>query len=390
MGDDLYPRFSPDGARIAFFRGTQSHRDAWVLDVAEPARARSTGSPRGLAYGAAWLSPAGPLLIAADWFGQRSLNLLDPARGTATAVGARGARFPDVSRNGDIVFENAVYAANLFLVDPAAPDAKPRVQWPATRYTNQPEYSPDGSRVVFASNRDGSQALFVGTVDGAATRLALSPDFIYMRPHWSHDGRTIYAIRASRREDGTRLQQAIRVAVDTGAVEVLSALGNDVFDVREANAGRALIVGETAGNAARVLRKSAPDTPAERLPLPLVGNYQVAGNRIAFTQPELTGLTLCDLGTLKCEPVAVPVSEANRFDWLLTHDAVWYRTAAAPDELVRYDLSRRAIGWRSAFAPTAFGLAFAVRPDGRALLVAREEPPAIDLMLAPRAATRVR
>ena len=385
MGDDLYPRFSPDGARIVFFRGTQSHRDAWLLDVADPARARTTGSPRGLVYGAAWLWPAGPLLVAADWFGQRSLNLLDPARGTATTVGARGARFPDVSRNGDIVFENAVYAANLFLVDPAAPDAKPRPQWPATRYTNQPEYSPDGSRVVFTSNRDGSQALFVGTVDGAAARLALSSDYIYMRPHWSHDGRAVYAIRASRREDGTRVQQAIRIAVDTGAVDVLSALGDDVFDVREADAGRALIVGETAGNAARVLRRAAPDAPTERLPLPLVGNYQVAGNRIAFTQPELTGLTLCDLGTLKCEPVAVPVGDANRFDWLLTDDAVWYRAAATPDELVRFDLARREIGWRSAFAPTAFGLAFAVRPDGRALLVAREEPPAIDLMLAPRA-----
>ena len=237
---------------------------------------------------------------------------------------------------------------------------------------------------MFGSNRDGSQALFVGTLDGAAARLALSADFIYMRPHWSHDGRAIHAIRASRREDGTRVQQAIRIAVASGAVDVLSALGDDVFDVREADGGRALIVGEVAGNAARLLRKAAPGAPAERLPLPLVGNYQIAGNRIAFTQPELTGLTLCDLGTLKCEPVVVPVGEANRFDWLLTDDAVWYRTAAPPYELVRFDLARRAIDWRNAFAPTAFGLAFAVRPDGRALLVAREEPPAIDLMYAPR------
>ena len=104
----------------------------------------------------------------------------------------------------------------------------------------------------------------------------------------------------------------------------------------------------------------------------------------AFTQPELIGLTLCDLGTLKCEPVVVPVGESNRFDWLLTDDAIWYRTATTPYELVRFDLARRAIDWRSAFAPTAFGLAFAVRPDGRALLVAREEPPTIDLMYAPR------
>jgi hypothetical protein len=88
------------------------------------------------------------------------------------------------------------------------------------------------------------------------------------------------------------VQQAVRIAVDTAAVRVPSVLGNDVFDFREADAGRT------------------------RAPRP------------------------------RC----------------------------------------RAIGCRSAFAPTAFGLAFAVRPDGRALLVGREKPPAIDLVLTPRVA----
>ena len=59
------------------------------------------------------------LLVAADWFGQRSLNLFDPRDASAATVGARGARFPDADRGGSIVYENAVYSANLFLVDPA-------------------------------------------------------------------------------------------------------------------------------------------------------------------------------------------------------------------------------------------------------------------------------
>ena len=225
--------------------------------------------------------PRGPLLVAADWFGQRALNLLDPDRGTATTVGARGARFPDVDRAGNIVFENAVYSANLFLVDPAAPDAKPRELWPSTRYTNQPEFSPDGTRVVFVSNRDGSQALFVGTPDGAATRLALSDDFIYMRPHWSHDGaRDLRGAREPPRGRRRACSRPSASRVDSGAVEVLSALGDDVFDVREADGGRALIVGEIAGNAARLLRKTAPAR---------AGRAAAAAARRANTRSPATG-----------------------------------------------------------------------------------------------------
>jgi hypothetical protein len=325
--------------------------------------------------------------VAADWFGQRSLNLFDPgdAGAPGVSVGARGARFPDADRHGNIVFENAVYSANLFLVDPARPEAPPRELWPSTRYTNQPQFSPGGNEVLFISNRDGVATLFVAAVDGEAARVPLSADFVYLRPHWSQDGRAICAIRANRRADGTAVQQAIRIAWPGGSVEVLEALGDRVFDVRETAAGGPWIVGEQSASAVRLLRVDPRDPAAgERLPLPLVSEYQVAGGRLAYMQPQLTGLTLCTLPELRCAPLDVPIGEANRFDWLLTADALWYRAGTTPDELVRYDLARRSVTWRGRFAPTAFGLSFAVRPDGGALLVAREGPLAIDLMLAPR------
>jgi hypothetical protein len=84
-------------------------------------------------------------------------------------------------------------------------------------------------------------------------------------------------VRASRREDGMRVQQGIRVDVDAGTAQVLTALGDDVFDVRDSDDGRALIVGEVVDNAARLLRTTAVGAPLERLPPSLVANYQVAG-----------------------------------------------------------------------------------------------------------------
>ncbi len=92
-GDDVHPRFSPDGRQLAFFRGTASHRQLWVMPVNDPAAARLAAQPRGLSYGAAWLDER-RLLVAADWLGFRALDLVDLATSDVQLLGARGARFP--------------------------------------------------------------------------------------------------------------------------------------------------------------------------------------------------------------------------------------------------------------------------------------------------------
>lgn len=141
-GDDLHPRFSPDGQRIAFFRGTASHRRAWIVKADDPASAKPASALEGLTYGSAWLGPDGPLLVAADWLGFRALTLLDLGTGRARLLGARGARFPDVSPGGDVVYENAVFQANLWLADAKDESAAPQALWPSTRYTSQPSSHP--------------------------------------------------------------------------------------------------------------------------------------------------------------------------------------------------------------------------------------------------------
>ncbi|MDQ3025926.1 MAG: hypothetical protein M3R58_05425 [Pseudomonadota bacterium] len=105
MGDDLYPRFSPDARRIAFFRGGESRRQPWIVARDAGSGARAVAKIGGPGYGLAWLGREGPLLAAADWFGLRALNVVDVASGEARLAGARGARFPDVGPQGEIVYE---------------------------------------------------------------------------------------------------------------------------------------------------------------------------------------------------------------------------------------------------------------------------------------------
>jgi Tol biopolymer transport system component/DNA-binding winged helix-turn-helix (wHTH) protein len=386
MGDDLLPRFSPDGTRIAFFRGNESHRQPWIVGRDDKASARVAGSVEGLSYGVAWLGNDGPLLAAADWLGFRALNVLDLATGRARIVGARGARFPDVSAAGDVVYENAIYAANLWRVETARGAEGARALWRSTRYTSQPEFSPDGKLVAFSSNREGTDAIYVAAPDGEPRKVLWSETYRYLRPQWSADSRAVYAVRTAAGRDSAPVQHAVRVAVDGGAEEVLRALGNSVNAVLETRDGRWLYVGEIAGNAMRMLRAPLQRPEAlERLPLPLVTQVGINATHLVFSQPQLTALTACRLATLACEPLGVDVAEADVFHWSLGDRSLFLRRReGAGATLARYDLAARRFAADIGFAPSGAGTSIAASPDESVLLVAREEGPAIDLMVARR------
>ena len=378
-GEDAFPRFSPDGRRIAFFRGNESHRQPWVVDLASRG-ARRLGQIDGLSYGMAWLGPKGPLIAAADWFGFRALNVIDTESGEARLLGARGARFPDVGPGGAIAWEHAQYTSNLWLL---APGAEPRELWPTTRYTSQPEFSPDGRSVTFASNRDGTDAIYVAPLDGAPRRIAFGDAYRYMRPHWSADGRSVHAVRVTLGPAGRAIQEAVRISTDGAGAEVL-ALQGIVGDVRESADGRWLVWSLHSAHALQLWRAPRDDHSAsERLALPPVTHYHVNADWLVFAQPQIKRLTACRLDTLACSPMEVQLGDGDLYQWSLGSRSLFVRTLAAGRAVVaRYDLATgRQVGTVDA-APAATGTSLAVDPDERLLIVAREAGPTVDLMLA--------
>jgi Tol biopolymer transport system component len=120
-GDDLHPRFSADGRTVAFFRGPEGLRQPWIVPLDERSKARSAGRECGRCYGLAWLGRE--LLVAADWYGQPGLRVVDSQDGKSRSVGGDGARFPDVSARGDVVYErarSAIAASGSPHIQPAA------------------------------------------------------------------------------------------------------------------------------------------------------------------------------------------------------------------------------------------------------------------------------
>lgn len=376
-GHDMTPRFDATGQRVAFVRGTDSHREVWVMNTNNPKTARRVGPAEGQVFGVVWLD-RDRLLVASDWHGTRALNLVDIKSGQSTPLGGRGARYPDVAQNGLMVYESAVYRADLWESSTAAPGQEAELRWPSTRYTNQAEYSPDGSRVAFVSNRDQHEHIYVASRGEEPRRVTWSRHGRYIRPHWSGDGQRLYATRI---DGGAGAQQYRAVVIDTAttAETVLSDLGSSVADVREWDHTGALLVAEHERHAFRlsVVDKAGART---RLPLPLVSHFDRRSNRLAYALPQLSGLTICSLPTLHCTQQAIAIDDRNRFDWALGDDAVWFREAGAQGRLIRHPLDGSEA---KAFdhGPTAAGVNIAIDPSGRQLLLARETAPAIDIHL---------
>lgn len=376
MGEDGMPRFSPDGRRVAFFRGNDSHRRLWIAELDGSRSLRQVSRADGLSYGIAWMGASGPLLVAADWAGFRALNVLDAQTGDFRMVGARGARFPDVGPRGEVVWENAVYSANLWRV---APGAEPQPLWKSTRYTSQAEFSPDGAHIAFSSNRDGTDAIYVAGMGGSPRRIAFGEAHRYLRPHWAADGKAVYAVRS--REGGN--QEAVRIPVNGGAGEVLPLAGT-VNDVRESTDGRWLYWGAIAGNAMQLWRAPRDDpAKAERLGLPPMSQYQLNAGYVVFAQPQLSRLTSCRLDTLACSPLPVELAEDGLYHWALGPRSLYLRVRDGGRVVVaRHDLASGARMETIDVVPSGAGTSIAVSPDESTLVIAREEGPAVDLMIA--------
>lgn len=73
-------------------------------------------------------------------------------------------------------------------------------------FNSQPRFSPDGSRIAFISDRDGSDNVWTMSVDGTdARRLTQDPRSYHFSPDWTPDGRYIVVSRKASVDDPPEL-----------------------------------------------------------------------------------------------------------------------------------------------------------------------------------------
>ena len=221
-GFDTHPAFSPDGRHLAFARFSSG----WVGDIHVLAldddgtpsgeERRLTNDQRDI-QGLDWTADGRSVVFSSNRLGGQRLWSVPVSGGEPELFGVagEGASLPSVSRQGNrLAYVRTALDSNIWrTVGPLAREREPGRRErliASTREDYSPHYSADGKRIVFDSNRSGTEEVWVCDSDGTnpvqLTSFGGPPVGV---PRWSPDGEwiafdsrkegdaNIYVIRAS-------------------------------------------------------------------------------------------------------------------------------------------------------------------------------------------------
>lgn len=199
---DTIVAFSPDGERVGFLRrrdGTAS--DIYTVPVSggEPARVTTDNvAIRGLD----WTGDGDSLVFSSErGGGNLTLWRIPSSGGTPEPVAGTGENVTELSispQGNRLVYARLSTDTNLWRVEvpgrvAGRPLASPTKLVASNRAEGDPQYSPNGQRIAFFSDRSGTFEIWVCDSEGqnAVQLTTFGGSVITGSPRWSPDGRTI-------------------------------------------------------------------------------------------------------------------------------------------------------------------------------------------------------
>ncbi len=209
---DRFPAFSPDGQSLAFIRfRSLGVGDIYVLPVAggHPPRGeprRLTFDERGI-WGLDWTPDGRSIVFSTNRAGDRSLWRISATASSSSGVperlpaGGENAYSPSVSRQGHrLAYEHYGSDLNIWRIEVPSSTRRsstgkvspPTKLIASTRNDRNPQFSPDGKKIVFVSLGSGSDEIWMcdseGTNHVQLTSFGGPP---VRSPRWAPDGQRI-------------------------------------------------------------------------------------------------------------------------------------------------------------------------------------------------------
>ncbi len=200
LSEDWGPKFSSDGERILFVRNRQIGQpdELWEMPAVGGSATRILSEPGRIASVPQW-SPAGASVVFASDRNGHPVLFRAPldGHGAPTEIGETGqwAWNPVFSRKGfRLAYERTLKSLSVWELDVRhAQTEHPHILIPATTDTDQgpgAQFSPDGEKLAYMSDRLGTLEIWVSDRDGRHA-FQLTGVGYAGTPRWSPDGESI-------------------------------------------------------------------------------------------------------------------------------------------------------------------------------------------------------
>jgi Tol biopolymer transport system component len=195
---DYSPAFSPDGNTLAFIRSSGlSSEDIYLISTHGGKLQRLTADERRITS-LAWTADGREIVFSSNRGGGFSLWRVALSGGTPERVAVTGqnAYSPAISRQGDrLVYNVSFLDSNIWRIDnsnAADHQASPTRLISSSRQDHSPQFSPDGKKIAFVSDRSGSDEIWLCERDGShPVQLTFFDGTVSGTPRWSPDGQQI-------------------------------------------------------------------------------------------------------------------------------------------------------------------------------------------------------
>jgi len=194
---DHHPSFSPDSKTVAFTRLSSP----WVTDIylasIQGGQTRRLTFDKTVIWGNAWDAEGQSLVISSHRGGDFGLWRVPIAGGTPErlSIGSTSAFYPSIALQGNrLAYRMGTLHPNIWRL---ALDASLRPISPAAPLMissvadEGPQFSPDGNKIVFDSQRSGNNEIWVANADGSEPIRLTSLNVLSGTPRWSPDGKFI-------------------------------------------------------------------------------------------------------------------------------------------------------------------------------------------------------
>lgn len=380
---DHDPAFSPDGKRLSFTRSvSEGMQDIYTLPLDGGTERRLTTDSRNI-FGHTWTPDGKRLVFASNRTGPTGLWQMDVLGGTPSWVGLGDgqALFPEFSRQRQrLAYVQQTGETNIWRVQ-VGDDSSAAPLVASTRWDLHPQFSPDGSRIAFTSNRSGTYEIWRSDHDGSnAVRLTSFGGPFTSTPRWSPDGNyLVFTARPNGQAD------LYTIDADGTMPRQLTTSSSDDMAASWSRDGQWIYFSSNRSGSWEVWRM--PATGGEAAPITSNGGFgpmaSPDGVWIYYAKHHTPGLWRTPNGGGSETRILGDLDPRDWGSWAVHENGLYYLQRGQPTILAYLDFATGRTDTLFTPARRVPGMdpAFAVSPDGQWLLFGQVDRLDSDLMM---------